>query len=64
MKIYYIKWHTTSISVQYFICAANSEGHRDMIFKKFCEDNDIHLGAYSPRVLEIPEGEGRMLPFN
>lgn len=64
MKLYYIKWHYLRSSVEYFICAAKSESQRDKIFSRHCKDNNIHLGAYSPRVLEIPEGEGKMLPFN
>lgn len=64
MKIFYFKWHYSQSNVNYFMTAAKTQGEADIIFEKWRKDNNVELGAYSPRVLNIPEGGGMMLPFN
>ena len=62
-KLYYIKWHYSQSNVNYWICFAESTKERDDKFQVFCKENNLELGAYSPRELVIPEN-GTMLPFN
>lgn len=62
-KLYYVKWHTDRHLITYWVCLASSTSERDMKFEKFLKENNLQLGAYSPRELEIPEN-GIILPIN